>query len=383
MNSCYLMISPIDTLFFREIRPFNMQDLILDNIESIFPPTAFSLTGLIRNGIANTLGWEGKQWNNDIKKLLGNYLDLGSLNFFGPYLIKEEKNDINILYPIPRILYGNTKINKFTYMTPDKTVPYLTNSSKEINQIFLCKPKENVIDGRLINNYFIDKKNLLALLNRKDLNETNIFSKQQAISDNNNLIWQQERQFGIKLTFPNKSTSNDDNSLFSRTFIRLQSNFHLLMQIDGLNDDTISKVDSFITRIGGEGKFGEVKQIHNQKDQLNHPRITELDDSNGRVKFSISFITPANLGNSFDSVKIFLEEKLNSDLITASVGKTIRVGGWNSKTKEPMKAEPYIPIGSTYFFETEQNQEFILQKNFNKLGKYTEFGFGQFIIGKW
>lgn len=383
MNSCYLMISPIDTLFFREIRPFNMQDLILDNIESIFPPTAFSLTGLIRNGIANKLGWEGKQWNNDIKKLLGDYQKLGPLNFFGPYLVSEEKNVNNILYPIPRILYGNTKLNKFAYMTPDRTNLYQTNSSKEENQICFCKPEKNINDGKLINNCFIDKSELLAILNREDLEKITHFTKHQTISDNKNLIWQKERQIGIKLTFPNKSTVNDDNSLFSRTFIRLTSNYHLLMQLEGLDDDTVSKIDSFITRIGGEGKFGEVKKINDHMNQLDHPEITELDNSNGKLKFSISFLTPANLGNSFDIVKNFLEKELTSKLITASVGKTIRIGGWNSKYKSPMKAEPYIPVGSTYFFETEQNQEFILQKNFKKLGKYTEFGFGQFIIGKW
>jgi len=92
------------------------------------------------------------------------------------------------------------------------------------------------------------------------------------------------------------------------------------------------------------------------------------------------FITPGKIENlkPGESVEGLPEE---AKLVSACVDRPQMIGGWDFN-KGPMPLKPYLRTGTTLFFESDTEID-ITKYNGKKIGKNTEFGFGQILIGKW
>ncbi|MCI0538133.1 MAG: type III-B CRISPR module-associated protein Cmr3, partial [Verrucomicrobiales bacterium] len=78
--------TPLDTLFFRDGRPYNKNESN-SQVVSQFPPFAPTLIGAVRAAYARSLGWPEKEWDIHIKQKLGSGKDLSPVSFSGPYLL--------------------------------------------------------------------------------------------------------------------------------------------------------------------------------------------------------------------------------------------------------------------------------------------------------
>jgi CRISPR-associated protein Cmr3 len=103
-DTLHAAISPIDTVMFRDGRPFNQMDAGAGDAVSVFPPYPPTLVGAVRMTLARMLGYEtGKAWP---REKLGDGVDwqadaqLGNLRFSGAILVASGKP----LFPAPLFL---------------------------------------------------------------------------------------------------------------------------------------------------------------------------------------------------------------------------------------------------------------------------------------
>jgi CRISPR-associated protein Cmr3 len=367
-------ISPIDTLFFKENRPFNSEDLGFNPVSSIFPPYPTSVVGVVRAFLAKQMNWDGRSnWSDIIVEQLGNQEDLGKLQFSGPYLY-DEKNETYLFTP-PRMFFG--KDGEITRLIPTSN-SYLSSLSNSNDILYaLLKPEKNIENGKLIgDDHLISLKNFEEILNRKDISNLKLIP----INDSSNSLWEDETTIGIKL---NTNKSTDENSLFGRTFKRVRDKIKLISIVHGFDHEIINQG---LIRMGGEGKFVEVNSNSNMAIDLPKADLIVLPEN--KIQFCAILITPAYLPNDPEDLKKLLESHFKLEnkkqFKTVSVGNRLLIGGWNSITNKSNTMKSYYPAGTVFFLECfgeEKNR--IESLNGSKIGLKQDFGFGQIIIGNW
>lgn len=122
VKRCFL-ISAVDTLFFRDGRPFNQDDDGLSEAGSLFPPPPWPLAGALRAGFARKVGWTGEtswqgcnvdQEGRAVLDALGDGpTDTGNLRFWPLQLalfdtkrgalrdVDSDQSDFRALWPCP------------------------------------------------------------------------------------------------------------------------------------------------------------------------------------------------------------------------------------------------------------------------------------------
>ena len=134
-----ITFEPLDSLFFREAKPFNAGEGGF--LDSQFPPPAQTLSGAIRSAIGEANGIDWKD-TTAVTALLGMPND-PTLSFAGPYLFKEGQR----LYPVPlNLLYSESdKERKWTRLVPSE-MEYTTDMDRRQ----LPTPKESLEGAKRI-----------------------------------------------------------------------------------------------------------------------------------------------------------------------------------------------------------------------------------------
>lgn len=71
-------------------------------------------------------------------------------------------------------------------------------------------------------------------------------------------------------------------------------------------------------------------------------------------------------------------------IVSACVGRPLRLGGWDSLEQRPLPLAPFLPAGSTWFCVVEtQAIEGVLNLHGAKIGARQAYGFGQIALGTW
>jgi len=359
----YYKIEPVDSLFFRDGSPYNM-DETQNDVKSIFPPTPYTMAGALRASIARDMGWVSGDWTEDIKDKLGDGKNLGKLNFFGPYILKDDEP----IFMVPRTLMGKKSDDGSHWELIRKMIPGepITRSDMGEN-IRYPSLTGNEVDMKNITG-FISGKDLLKILWADDLDGIEI------ISDDD--VYQFEFNVGIKR---DDDLRVDDGGLFSRRFVRLNEGnrdesgkkdaISILAGIDGIDSEVSGHV-----MLGGESKAAFV-------DGIDPIKLPEPDDDTGLLKeFVVLLITPARIPDLSPGGNI---EGLPGDceLVSVCADRPQMIGGWDhNKGPQPLRA--HLKPGSILFMRSREGID-PKQKNGIKIGKDTEFGFGQIIIGKW
>ena len=124
----------------------------------------------------------------------------------------------------------------------------------------------------------------------------------------------------------------------------------------------------------------EMKKMNSQDELL--PGMPELKpDPRGKVKFTATFLTPANLSPADLGPDKEILGLTGVKLVSACIGKPVRIGGWDSVSRGPLPLKLFIPAGSTLFCEADDWES--VPENGIHIGNRTEYGYGQIVIGKW
>lgn len=371
----------LDTGFFRTGQPFHAGEGGYSKIVSHFPPPVTALQGAIRTTLAAARGWQpGQSKNWPIE--LGDHNSLGRLSLQGPYLV----HDQTILFPAPLTFLikekpGTNGENEFeieaAFLKPGEH--YRCDLGGLEQAICLPQKKENLKGAHLPKNLYLTHLGYNAVASGKKIPNTELYPQKQ--------LWCDEPRIGLKLN-PETGTAEEQN-LYRINHIRPHRNLRIFVIVSGLPDDW-PEIKQQIVPLGGEGRLAAVEITPVTADRFRKflpdcPHFTPTSD--GKIHYTLSLITPASTDRN-KLEELILKGPANAPgiCVSACIGKTQLYGGWDMVKRKPRPLHPYLPPGSTWFFEasaSEKSNIEILHGNFIEDEKAPEYGYGQVLLGTW
>jgi len=310
-------LGSLDTLFFRDGKPFSMGDDTW--ADGIFPPPPSVIYGALRTAYLSKNISEFKNVNTDEDKtakmkisFLSYYL---KSKFYFPCpldIVKDKANDNSKYY----LLRLKPKSDSF-FLNFD--LPYILKSEGEVEEA------DGLIEKIALSDYLLHCKPPKSLLEK---------SKH----------FLEEPKVGIGRN--NETHIGEDGMLYRVGMKRLYDNFGLVV---GINDLTLS--EEGIMRLGGEGK--SVVFSSKTADKPIEPPIFKLPEKLSGDYFKVYLSTPAIFKDGWQPSHDIVG---GAELIAAAVGKPIHVGGFDMKPKNGKKPRPKpmrraVPAGSVYYYK--------------------------------
>lgn len=372
-----IIITPFDTLFFRDGRPFTMGDDTW--AEGVFPPSSSTLYGTMRTSYIAYKGDLRRFKNRAMKSTIGTPEDYGSFSIKGVYI----RCGNDIFFPLPRDLVRaknpqtvEDKKKVFKMKTEPAQGLFITNSV--IPQLLFSDASETI---ETVDDGFIDGESLVDYLN----------------ATNNNFSYKQKSEFvhiepklGIKRSAHTHTT--EEGHLYRVGMNRLAfihpdrtiQDVSILVDYTGLDDFP----DNGMLRPGGEAKSAVIKKV----DDFRKPELTQ--ETKNKIykdkRFKLYFATPGVFKNGWlpekmnESTLIWEKGESKLKLLSAALGKPIMVGGWNMVNNRPKPMRQAIPAGSVYYFEMlKSNIEAIINTfHYQNISDFnSQEGFGLSFVG--
>lgn len=375
-------ISPLDTWFFRDGRPYYMNESSQVDVRSLFPPSAYTVIGAMRASLARELGWNGesrKRWSAEIMSVLGDgRKNLGKLRFLGPYIYSEKHG--GLLLPTPLNLIGEYVQDKFCKTCePSKPLPKMWS--------FACLSPRNPVDCDLgdgvrlpstgddikglktLSDYYLTVSDFEALLAGGDLKDINPIKR--------TALWNHEYWVGLKRNSITLTT--EDRALFSKHHVRLAPGVSLLMLLEG--PEELPELGSLLA-FGGENRVAS-SRIMSELPKFLAEKGPKLRVDGDKIRFTVVHLTPACLGSSWPGPGGRISG-VPGKVVSACIERPLFIGGWDSVRGEPLPLQPYVPAGSTWFFEADSSEaEAIEHLHLTNIGDDANCGFGQVAVGLW
>lgn len=338
----------VDTLMFRDGRPFNQNDAGASEADSVFPPHPPTLVGAIRAMLWHTLGGRPEDWD---KTKLGdgtNWQHSGTLGplRFGPPLLSCATGPV---FPVPLHLVhgtsGHNQEKQMTFLKPDGQ--YDCDLGAEIQ---FPAPQNTFLQGiKSISDSWVTQKGMQSILDGYPPGEDQVIDQKD--------LWMQEPRVGVGIDWKSRTTS--DGQLYMASHIRLRDDVSLRMSLTGWGD---TPPDARLHPVAGEHRMAKIS-------------VSDTDDlpkvDTGDARFCIIAISPVVPDRSAR-----IEGIESSQLASACLGKAIPIGGWDSAARQSVPLRNFYPAGSVWFMESGAAIP-------QEIGGACEWGFGQVLIGKW
>jgi len=360
MTTQTIQIEALDTLFFKDGKPFSMGEETW--ADGLFPPSPSVIYGALRTTYfaENINNFEFANTQNDPT------IELKIKNIY----FKQAEN--NYWFPIPLDLVKDKDI--------DEKVCF-SNSENILND------QQKIISNYPLKNLSLFTKNvenINGFINNYELNEYIKNTKNDFPFEELEYFITTEPKIGIKRN--NKTLITEEGNLYRIGQLRLQktiADIPLKIMVEftfGKN-----KITSKNIKLGGETKTATIKN----ETQLKFALPNKIDKH-----FKLLFLTPAIFKNGWlpNQFNENFEIELNGiklKLLKAFVGKPINIGGFDMKSNKGKSGYPKpmykaIPAGSVYYFEILDNSshEKIIEKfhTQNISDVYAEQGFGHTIV---
>lgn len=428
MSDTWLKLVPNDVLFFRGTEPFNAGET--GYVRSQFPPSPTVIQGAIRTGLLEANGVSIKDYVNRDERLQAEHprlLELvgspghgfeasrkhafagykpATLDLVGPFVAVGDE----VLIPAPSDLARpkGAQSAGVVYLAPsDDTI------LSDLGRIRLIRPVtqgngqavETVKDAWLR----LNERTLQAYLTGQELETGDLVeltvsynrrTLEGRIDENARRRVHMEAKVGLALQ--EKSRTAVEGMLYYISPLRFGDDVSLLVGIR--NDLGELKLPDFLA-LGGEGRFVSVQEA-----QAVHLSLSRREEVQGMIdqthRFKLTLLQPAIfapesadaqespdawLPGGFSKVSHGSYDCWEGDLggihcrlIGASISRYQEIGGWDIALKRASGTYRAVPAGSVYFFETEASGEDVLQALHNqKIGRFSQLGFGHCIIGGW
>ncbi len=375
-------ISPLDTWFFRDGRPYYMNESSQVDVRSLFPPSAYTVIGALRASLARAMGWNGEsqnRWSAEIMSVLGDgRKDMGKLRFRGPYIYSEKHG--GLLLPTPLNLIGKDLQDKFCKTCEQSRAMPKAWSFARLSPsspvdcdlgdgVRLPSAGGNIKGLKTLSDYYLtvnDYEVLLAGGDPKDIRPI----KRTA-------LWNHEYWVGLKRN--SLTLTTEDRALFSKHHVRLAPGVSLLMLLDG--PEELPELGSLLA-LGGENRAA-CARIMSVLPKFPAEKGPELKLEGDKIRFTVVHLTPACLGSSWPGPGGSIHG-VPGKVVSACLERPLFIGGWNSVRREPLPLQPYVPAGSTWFLEADSSEsEAIERLHLTHIGDETNCGFGQVAVGLW
>lgn len=324
-------ITPLDTLFFRDGKPFSMGSETW--ADSVFPPSPSVFLGAIRslyfseNPKEIDLANEENDPTENFKIKNICFLNNGKPFFILPNDIVETNKD------------------KYELIELEKKQNFYSSVNQEIEYVLYSKNKvENV------ENAIISENELTKYLQTKAKSFSIKFISDFIIN---------EPKTGIKRD--NNTLNSEDGNLYRVGMQRLKD-LSFIVNID-LGNKKIN--DSGFMKLGAENKAVKYKKINdNTLDYISANNLFKNEGKRKADKFKLYFTTPCIFDNGYMPNwinKDSLEGEFNGiklKLITYSIENPILIGGYDIKLNQAKTMNKIVPSGSIYYFQVIGNYLF-------------------------
>jgi CRISPR-associated protein Cmr3 len=356
-----LIITPNDSLFFKEARPMNAKGNAI--IESEKRPPNNTLLGAIKAMI-------GRQYEVDFQLLAQSFndkhyikkdIDFTELYDFDKTNLAIEgvhffhRPTKKFLYKAPAYVCYNSEKNKYAFLKPSKEC-YQTDMGTCKLPVLPSDDCGNPLKGyKPLRDVFFSAENYKRILNyQQPKPPKSEQSKKPDISDLlldengchipiNKLITK-EFHLGIEIE-SNKLAK--EGMLYQNNHIRLHKDFSYYVIF---KHPTTLNIKDGSTRLGGEGRVAFIQKV-----QDNYPSFKELTSCN---KVAVILNTDIKATEAWMRLEGFDKDgriKLDTGqedyLISAVLPKSQAIGGWDLAKNRPRPMTNYLTAGSTYFLE--------------------------------
>ena len=351
-----IKIDALDTLFFRDGKPFTMGEDTWAN--GGFPPYPSVIYGALRSAYFS-------HHLNELKKANSENDPTRDLKIKGFYILAD--NDVYLPLPNDCVKKKGGKDN-FVSLLPKHELTDIKSSCP--TQYALKSKKEEVVenvDGGLININSLKKYLKCA----KDSSSSILKVADRVLP---------EPKIGIGI---NKETGTSEEGKLYRVDMRRLGNkkgesLSVIIDFEGLD-----LPERGMMKLGGEGKAVSYQNFK--------PINCSIDDFESDAKgLKLYLSTPAIFKNGWlpkwiDEKTLICEGKgLKLKLLTASIGKTVHIGGFDMKVRKPKPMRKAVPAGSVYYFEIKKGdiQKAVEMFNQSAISEfYQEQGFGIAYVG--
>ena len=373
-----LYIEPIDTLFFRDSRPFEAG---IDTFAESTLPSPLALYGAIGNCIL-------KKNKTDVQDFLGGkvedpilgryceHLQNTKLRIKGVFLCREDEED-EIYLPSPANLFLTNSQGNWVAQPSLNTEFKWDIESLDLKPLVLpeekCKPTPGYVSLEEMRKRFLRGERLDLI---------------DVIKSDRLLL--HEQRVGHRIA---RDTSVvEEGFLYSAAHIRFREELNgkcygkLRILVAVQNLDNLSLDD--IVYLGGERKKAKLSSEDRDLDLWDEHILSEIKSG----RFFLYLLTPAIFNEGWCK-KSWPDEFDGAKLVGAAVNKPVYLSGWKRSTASggiPRPIKKAVPEGSVYFFETEGWDDERFERlygayNFNKSlsDEYPCAGFGTSLIGSW
>ncbi|MGB0525031.1 MAG: type III-B CRISPR module-associated protein Cmr3 [Flammeovirgaceae bacterium] len=312
-----LQLTPQDTLFFRDGKPFTMGE---DNWgQSNFPPLPSTLYGALRS-------WYARHQNIKLSEIEEATKDIQIQRL--AYIINGQ-----VCYPLPNDIVG------IKHKSQDEEKEEKEAKQYRCVQLILSKAGlSSVAHQELLThsegvegvaNGMIRQKDL-----KKYLNGTCHELHAYKLSD-----WiQTEMKVGIQIS---RKTGMVKEGHLYKMGLQRPKQFSFLLDVQFPNNDFAIPQNDFM-HLGGERKLVFVQKYTGPPLVKSHA----LDEHDTR--FKLHLYSPVFLGEG-QPLLPELEGKI--ELLTTALGKSFRQGGFDMKQRKPKTTSTYLPAGSVFYYK--------------------------------
>jgi CRISPR-associated protein Cmr3 len=373
-----LVLHPLDTLFFRDGRPYNQDDPGQVEAASVFPPHPPTVVGAVRAALARAMGWPGKTWD---KTTLGDGVDwqkgdraLGPLRFTGPYVLRNGEP----LFPAPLSLVRAKASDGgeiLDFLSPGDLL------ACDLGEARLPVAPKNAEGWKTLEGKWLT-----------------LAGMEQALAGNapsqivdTDAIYSAEPRVGVQRDASTRTTKRFEaqggepvkGALYAAAHVRPAQDVALAVEVEGFPAVSLGGA---LAPLGGEGRAVWIQQRTEKIDLPKPPALEPGKD--GVLRYTVTLITPADLGDAWpqpgDRLMGSSGEALPGRVVSACTGRAIAVGGWDSAARGPLPLRPLVPAGSVWFLEAGADAaQAAAQWSGRAIGGANGWGFGRVLIGRW
>jgi len=375
---------PLDVWFFRGTAPMNAGESIVG--ESYFPPSPEVVQGFVRTALLVALGIPLDAYDRavrenssvvpeDVRQAFnlvgrGSY-DMGQVDIRGPYIVRQLANgDVERWFPAPLDIYP-TEDGRWRPVAPD---PDPVECDMGRVRLLPSPPRDDgPTDG------WISEKGLNDYLTGKSILSEHI----KGGTD----FYAIEPRIGIARNATTRTVQ--ERMLYSVQFIRLgrrlQDNvgerIGIGVEVNGV-DEELQRACAGVHRFGGEGRLAEL-EVHSG------PGLS-LPSPVPASTCRLLLLTPARWDGSWlprgfqqadDGWRVAFGG-VQTTVVSAAVGKPVRIGGWDMVLGRSKPAVACVPAGSVYYLRADKPAQ-VAALHGQKLDSISGSGFGHVVIGNW
>ncbi len=360
---------PLDTLFFRDGRPYEQGEASQAGVVSRFPPPPPTLVGAVRAGLARSMGWKCGGWSADICARLGNGADLGPLRFRGPVLTRNGES----LFPAPAHLVGALPRENEDFpkslaflspgcdltcdLGPNLPLPSAAGAAEGVKPLF-------------DQGWWMTVSGLAAVLRGNAPAPENLVHRRD--------LWREEPRVGILRSRDARVTA--EGALYSPSHVRLGRGTALAVEARGLPPHHADALRGRPHPVGGEARACWLRLLD---ERLGFPEPPRFRPAQGPLLYTATILTPADT-KAPPRPGEHGYAGLPGRVVSACLPRPTLVGGWDSQAGRPLALRPHLSPGSVLFLEAERDDASRVEALHGAaIGARAAWGFGLVAVGNW